>query len=172
VRSPLALARPAAHAPGRNRTFDLALRRRALYPLSYGRGDRGSVVDPLAASAILPGVAAVLYTVRFLLELALVAAFAAWGWDVAGGGIGGAVLAGVVAAGVAGVWGALVAPRARRRLADRKRLALELALFALGAGALWAAWALLPAVVLFFGSTVVAFTTRRVADPFAHLAAK
>jgi hypothetical protein len=25
-------------APGRNRTCDLALRRRALYPLSYGRG--------------------------------------------------------------------------------------------------------------------------------------
>ena len=28
----------AAHAPGRNRTCDLALRRRALYPLSYRRG--------------------------------------------------------------------------------------------------------------------------------------
>jgi hypothetical protein len=28
-----------AYAPGRNRTCDLALRRRALYPLSYGRGD-------------------------------------------------------------------------------------------------------------------------------------
>jgi hypothetical protein len=30
-------------APGRNRTCDLALRRRALYPLSYGRGDGRSV---------------------------------------------------------------------------------------------------------------------------------
>ena len=28
-----------AYAPGRNRTCDLALRRRALYPLSYWRGD-------------------------------------------------------------------------------------------------------------------------------------
>ncbi|MDX6486491.1 MAG: hypothetical protein QOF43_1644 [Gaiellaceae bacterium] len=28
-------------APGRNRTCDLALRRRALYPLSYGRRERG-----------------------------------------------------------------------------------------------------------------------------------
>ena len=28
---------PHVHAPGRIRTFDLALRRRALYPLSYGR---------------------------------------------------------------------------------------------------------------------------------------
>ena len=30
-------SRPACYAPGRNRTYDLALRRRALYPLSYGR---------------------------------------------------------------------------------------------------------------------------------------
>ena len=30
----------ALHAPGRNRTCDLALRRRALYPLSYGRAGR------------------------------------------------------------------------------------------------------------------------------------
>ena len=29
-------------APGRNRTCDLALRRRALYPLSYGRGESQS----------------------------------------------------------------------------------------------------------------------------------
>ncbi len=28
---------PCSYAPGRNRTYDLALRRRALYPLSYGR---------------------------------------------------------------------------------------------------------------------------------------
>ena len=28
---------PTRNAPGRNRTCDLALRRRALYPLSYGR---------------------------------------------------------------------------------------------------------------------------------------
>ena len=31
-------ASQAVHAPGRNRTCDLALRRRALYPLSYRRG--------------------------------------------------------------------------------------------------------------------------------------
>ena len=33
----------ARFAPGRNRTYDLALRRRALYPLSYGRGGRISL---------------------------------------------------------------------------------------------------------------------------------
>ena len=31
--------RNVSSAPGRNRTCDLALRRRALYPLSYGRGE-------------------------------------------------------------------------------------------------------------------------------------
>ena len=35
-----ACQRQARHAPGRIRTFDLALRRRALYPLSYGRSSR------------------------------------------------------------------------------------------------------------------------------------
>ena len=42
-------SRGAVHAPGRNRTCDLALRRRALYPLSYGRGETASVDhDPSA----------------------------------------------------------------------------------------------------------------------------
>jgi L-Ala-D/L-Glu epimerase len=41
-------APPSANAPGRNRTYDLALRRRALYPLSYGRrGEVASVAWPL-----------------------------------------------------------------------------------------------------------------------------
>jgi hypothetical protein len=34
---PVPRARQNCDAPGRNRTYDLALRRRALYPLSYGR---------------------------------------------------------------------------------------------------------------------------------------
>src|SRR5215468_10146115 len=33
------------NAPGRNRTCDLALRRRALYPLSYGRRGRPSLAS-------------------------------------------------------------------------------------------------------------------------------
>src|SRR3954470_12738333 len=37
MRKPLAAA--VRNAPGRNRTCDLALRRRALYPLSYWRGE-------------------------------------------------------------------------------------------------------------------------------------
>ena len=49
------------HAPGRIRTCDLALRRRALYPLSYGRGDGTSVAAgaggdraPLVQNRYLP----------------------------------------------------------------------------------------------------------------------
>src|SRR5919202_3112033 len=42
-------------APGRNRTCDLALRRRALYPLSYGRGVRSvSRMELSARIATLP----------------------------------------------------------------------------------------------------------------------
>ena len=42
-----------SHAPGRIRTCGLALRRRALYPLSYGRG-RGSVTADFALSFRAP----------------------------------------------------------------------------------------------------------------------
>ncbi len=47
--------KPARYAPGRNRTCDLALRRRALYPLSYGRGGAASVVDGGGALAFAAG---------------------------------------------------------------------------------------------------------------------
>ncbi len=40
-------------APGRIRTFDLALRRRALYPLSYGRSGRADPSAPVGSRAAL-----------------------------------------------------------------------------------------------------------------------
>src|SRR5437867_4233088 len=43
------LAREGRYAPGRNRTCDLALRRRTLYPLSYRRG--ASRVAPVKVTA-------------------------------------------------------------------------------------------------------------------------
>ena len=72
---------------------------------------------------------------RFLLELCAVAAAAEWGWHTADGGAAGAVL-GLVAGGlVVVVWGAVIAPRARRRLPDPQRLVVELMIFVLaGAG--------------------------------------
>lgn len=70
---------------------------------------------------------------RFLLELAMLAALFAWGirvveplWLSVIIGVGGAT-AGIV------VWGAFIAPRAPRRLADPARLALEIAVFGLAA---------------------------------------
>jgi hypothetical protein len=77
--------------------------------------------------------------VRFLLELALLAAFA-----YAGGTVGSATWLQIVVAiaapcAVAAAWGAWFAPRASRRLPDPLRLALEVLLFAAGGGALAAA---------------------------------
>ena len=60
-------------------------------------------------------------TLRFACEIALVVAVVWWGWPVAGI---------VLGLGVIAVWGAFVAPKARRRLRDPLRLIVELALFA------------------------------------------
>src|SRR6476620_6675314 len=66
---------------------------------------------------------------RFLLELCAVAAAAEWGWHTGGGGAAGALL-GLVGGGlVVGVWGAVIAARAKRRLPDPQRLVIELMIF-------------------------------------------
>src|SRR5205823_8412804 len=49
---------PPCFAPGRNRTCDLSLRRRTLYPLSYGRRRRLSVPPRLSTSAAAGGLTA------------------------------------------------------------------------------------------------------------------
>ncbi|GIK56417.1 MAG: hypothetical protein BroJett015_20800 [Chloroflexota bacterium] len=75
-------------------------------------------------------------TVRFLLELCMPAALAYWGFQRDGGwllrlvaGMGAPLLA-------ATVWGLLIAPKAKRRLADPWRFLVELVLFGLAAVAL------------------------------------
>lgn len=73
-----------------------------------------------------------LEAVRFLLELAMLAALAVAGASVS------PVAAVALPLAAAVVWGAWVAPKARRRLPDPWRLAVELALFG-AAGALLAA---------------------------------
>jgi uncharacterized membrane protein YfcA len=70
---------------------------------------------------------AVNLTVRFACEVAALAAFVWWGWPVVG------ILAAVA---VAVVWGSFVGPKARRRLRDPLRLAVELVIFALAVAAL------------------------------------
>jgi hypothetical protein len=75
---------------------------------------------------------------RFVLELAMLAGLALGGWGLAGSATAatGIRVVAAVAAPAAGavVWGAWIAPKARRRLDDPARLALESVLFALGAG--------------------------------------
>lgn len=79
----------------------------------------------------------VLLTFRFLLELALLAAYVvAVGRLV--GGVAGWVLGAVGAVVVAGIWGVLLAPRRRVQSPVALRVAVELVLFVL-AGALLAA---------------------------------
>ena len=50
---------------------------------------------------------------RFLLELAALAAVGWWGWHIGGSTLGRLVLAIVLPLGVALVWGAFIAPKAR-----------------------------------------------------------
>jgi hypothetical protein len=77
--------------------------------------------------------------VRFLLELCALAALAYWGIETGSSvGVDLVLALGAVVA-FAAIWGAWVAPRASRRLADPARLVLELALFAAAIAALAAA---------------------------------
>ncbi|HEY2778467.1 MAG TPA: YrdB family protein [Gaiellaceae bacterium] len=75
---------------------------------------------------------------KFLLELAAVAAVALWGASVEHG-VTAVVLAIGLPAVVAVLWGTLAAPRARHRLPLRVRAPFELGVFALAALALWGA---------------------------------
>jgi hypothetical protein len=81
------------------------------------------------------GLRGVTLAVRFLCELAMLAALAYWGFSVGAGagawvlGIGAPLLAAVV-------WGALVAPRARWPVPMPVRVVIELVLFGAAVGAL------------------------------------
>jgi hypothetical protein len=103
--------------------------------------------------------------IRFLLELCLLGALGGGGWALAGGGVLGGFAAVAAALAGAAVWGAWIAPRARRRLRDPGRFALETVLFVLGGAALWIVWAPLAGAVFGIGSIVVAALTRVVGEP-------
>jgi hypothetical protein len=94
------------------------------------------------------GARAVLLTVRFASELAMLGALAVVGARAADG-VGWAVVLGIAAPlAAAVVWGLLVAPKARRRLPDPGRLAVEFVLFAVTTAGL-AAVGLVGAAVIF-----------------------
>ena len=74
--------------------------------------------------------------IRFLLELCMLAAFAYWGSETGGSTAVNIVLAIAAPLAAATVWAIWCAPRSPRRLPPRRRIPLELVLFALAAAAL------------------------------------
>jgi hypothetical protein len=76
-------------------------------------------------------------TLRFCLELAALAGLAVWGWRTGPTGVN-VLLAVAAPLAAAALWGAFVAPKARRHPPDPWRLLLEAAVFGAGTAA-WAA---------------------------------
>jgi hypothetical protein len=85
--------------------------------------------------------------IRFLLELCMLAAFAYWGATTGGSTAVNVLLATAAPVAAAAVWGIWCAPRSDHRLPPRRRIPLELLLFALAAAALAAAGATTLAVI-------------------------
>jgi len=101
--------------------------------------------------------AIVVMAIRFTCELAMLAAFAWWG--VHAGGVAVAIAAPLVA-GI--VWGLWIAPRARRRLRDPARFAVESVLW------LAATVALADHLLIAIAFAVLAFATAVGARRFEH----
>ena len=78
----------------------------------------------------------IILAARFLLELALLAAFAWWGYAVVGGAVIGGLVAVVCVVAVATFWGLLLSPKARIRLSPSLRKGAEIAVFLIAALAL------------------------------------
>jgi Protein of unknown function (DUF2568) len=87
---------------------------------------------------------------KFLLELAALAAVGLWGASTADGPVAVLLAVGLPVV-VAVLWGTFAAPRARRRLPLHLRAPFELGVFAIAALALWSAgsatWAAVFAVI-------------------------
>ena len=111
--------------------------------------------------------AGILLTLRFLLELALIAAVGAGAWEIAGGGAAGAFAASLAAAAVVVVWGLAIAPRAKRRLPDPARLMLEMVLFVIGGLALVATDQTVLGIVFAMTSAAVAVAVRQLSGDIA-----
>lgn len=98
------------------------------------------------------GLRAIALIVRFLCELTMLAALAYWGFNAGNGvsawvlGLGAPTLAAVV-------WGAFVAPKAKRPVSIPVRLAIELVLF--GAAAIGLAVVGQPVLAVVFAAAAV-----------------
>ena len=110
---------------------------------------------------------ALVLTLRFLTELAMLGILGWWG--VATGGSLPADLALGLGAPLAAatVWGMWVAPKARTRLEDPTRLVVEIVLFDLAAAALWDLAGLRAALAYLGVAGALAVATRRVGEELA-----
>jgi hypothetical protein len=97
-------------------------------------------------------VTAIVLGLRFVCEMAALAAVAYWGQQAAGG-VAGIVLAAIAVAVVVVVWGVFLAPRRRLEAGLPARLAIELAVWVAASSALWSGQPTL-AVVLFVVAVV------------------
>ncbi len=100
-------------------------------------------------------VVGVLLTLRFLLELALLAAWAVVGWHLPDATWQQVVVAAALPIASATLWGVFLSPKAKVELPLSVRLAMELALFAGASTALWVLDFHVAAVVLMGGEVVV-----------------
>jgi Protein of unknown function (DUF2568) len=101
----------------------------------------------------LSGLRGATLVARFVCELAMLAALAFWGY-VVGEGVWAWLLGLAAPAAAAGVWGMLVAPRARVPVPAPVRVTVELVLYAAAAAGLAAAGQPVAAVVLGVGGLV------------------
>jgi hypothetical protein len=91
---------------------------------------------------------AIVLGLRFVCEMAALAAVAYWGQQAADG-VAGIALAAIAVAAVAVVWGVFLAPKRRLETGRATRLVIELAVWVAAAAALWSAGQPTLAVVLF-----------------------
>ena len=98
---------------------------------------------------------------RFACELAALAAVAWCGWEI------NPVLAVVFPLAVAAVWGLWIAPKARRRLADPARFALELVVFAAATAALLSVGQVLLAMIVAVAAVATGALVRVWPEPAA-----
>jgi hypothetical protein len=91
---------------------------------------------------------AIVLGLRFVCEMAALAAVAYWGQQAAGG-VAGIALAAIAVVVVAVVWGVFLAPRRRVEVVLAARLVIELAVWVTATAALWSAGQPTLAVVLF-----------------------
>ena len=122
-------------APGRRARQSGPVTDEPVPDLQPGRAPQPGIDGPAPGLPATPMIG-VLLTVRLLLELALLAAYAVSAARLVGGAVGWVVGA-VVAVVVATLWGLLLSPRRRYDASLPVRIAVELVLFAGAAAGLW-----------------------------------